>query len=433
MLKKRIEAQVASIQGIAESTQSISQNIEDAVVNSDNLKELSRLTRKASHIGQEDITEVSSQMQETGLHAQQAANLIVNLESRAGQISEITKVISEIADQTNLLALNAAIEAARAGEQGRGFAVVAEEVRSLATRTASSTSEIGNMVKQINDETGKAAEAMRLLVEDVSVSQSKTDKVNGQLEEILRHARDVEQRVNASAERSLQNRSHQVRISGAVEMLGESLAESTREVESVSSQSFHLSDMTESIYEIFGEAGLHGDHRVVFGEARQAVAAVENCLSEALKRGELSEADLFDTDYQQIAGSNPPKYHSKFDGFTDQNFPAIQEPVLTNNSFIAYAGSVDRNGYFPTHNKRYSQVLTGDYETDLVNNRTKRIFNDRTGARCGANTKPFLLQTYKRDTGEVMHDLSMPIHVNGRHWGSFRIGYKSRQSALEIA
>ena len=66
---------------------------------------------------------------------------------------------------------------------------------------------------------------------------------------------------------------------------------------------------------------------------------------------------------------------------------------------------------------------------DIVNNRTKRLFDDRTGARCGSNTKPFLLQTYKRDTGEVMHDLSAPIHVDGKHWGGFRVGYRSSGQA----
>lgn len=69
--------------------------------------------------------------------------------------------------------------------------------------------------------------------------------------------------------------------------------------------------------------------------------------------------------------------------------------------------------------------MTGDYDIDLANNRTKRIFGDRTGSRCGSNRKAFLLQTYKRDTGEVMHDLSVPIYVNGLHWGGFRIGYRS--------
>ena len=427
MLQQRIQTQVANIQEIAESTASISRNIEDAVVNSDNLNELSRLTRKASYIGQEDITEAMAQIQQTSVHAQQAADLIVNLESRSGQISEITKVISEIAEQTNLLALNAAIEAARAGEQGRGFAVVADEVRNLATRTAASTSEIGDMVKQITEETGNAAETMRLLLGDVDVSRNKTEKVNGQLDKILKHAREVEQRVATAAERSQQNRSYQVQISSAVENLGESLDESSTEVESVSSQSIRLSDMTESIYELYGDNGLQGDHEVVFCEARQAVQAIEEIFSEAVRTGPLSMEDLFDTDYRPIEGSNPPKFHSRFDGFTDTRLPSIQEPILTRNEFIAYAGAVDRNGYFPTHNKRYSQPLTGNYEKDLLRNRTKRIFNDRTGARVGANTKPFLLQTYKRDTGEVMHDLSLPIQVNGRHWGGFRIGYKYRK------
>jgi methyl-accepting chemotaxis protein len=88
---------------------------------------------------------------------------------------------------------------------------------------------------------------------------------------------------------------------------------------------------------------------------------------------------------------------------------------------------VDNRGYFPTHNLKFSRPLTGQYEVDLANNRTKRIFSDRTGSRCGSNRDPFLLQTYKRDTGEVMHDISAPIFVHGRHWGGFRIGYRTAE------
>ena len=99
---------------------------------------------------------------------------------------------------------------------------------------------------------------------------------------------------------------------------------------------------------------------------------------------------------------------------------------MLSESFIIFAGAVDNNGYFPTHNNRYSQPLSGDYNKDLVNNRTKRIFDDPTGIRCGSHEKPFLIQTYKRDTGEIVHDLSMPIYVCGKRWGGFRVGYTSK-------
>jgi methyl-accepting chemotaxis protein len=89
-----------------------------------------------------------------------------------------------------------------------------------------------------------------------------------------------------------------------------------------------------------------------------------------------------------------------------------------------FAIACTQQGYVPTHNQIFSQPLTGDVQVDTLHNRTKRKFADRTGIRCGSHQQAVLLQTYTRDTGELMHDLSVPIMVKGRHWGGLRLGYK---------
>lgn len=68
--------------------------------------------------------------------------------------------------------------------------------------------------------------------------------------------------------------------------------------------------------------------------------------------------------------------------------------------------------------------MTGDPKVDLLNSRHQRIFfNVETEKRRSRNTQPFLFQTYMRDTGEILNDLSMPIYINGRHWGAIVTGF----------
>ncbi len=157
-----------------------------------------------------------------------------------------------------------------------------------------------------------------------------------------------------------------------------------------------------------------------------AASQVGHLFEKSINNKLISNQKLFDFDYRQLGNSEPKKYTTGFDKFTDQHLPKIQEPLLTQFTEMIYAGAVDINGYFPTHNKCFSKALTGNSAIDVINNRTKRIFDDPTGIRCGKHTDKFLLQTYKRDTGEIMHDVSAPIFVQGKHWGGFRIGFKAK-------
>jgi methyl-accepting chemotaxis protein len=156
--------------------------------------------------------------------------------------------------------------------------------------------------------------------------------------------------------------------------------------------------------------------------AENGALMVQHILEDAISSGRLTEEQVFDTNYIQIEGINPPKYHTAYDTFTDENFLSIEDGYL-NDPDVVFAVAMDRNGYIPTHNTVYSQPLTGDSEIDGLGNRTKRIFNDVTGLAAARNTEPYLRQIYKRDTGETMWDISAPIIVNGQHWGGFRIGF----------
>jgi methyl-accepting chemotaxis protein len=141
-------------------------------------------------------------------------------------------------------------------------------------------------------------------------------------------------------------------------------------------------------------------------------------------KGETTEEKLFSFLYYPQAKTDPPKFNTDWDRLSDRDIQSIEENVLSRSGNIIFAVLVDRNGYLPTHNLRYSQPLTGNLANDLVNNRTKRIFNDKTGIAAAKSTAPFLIQRYQRDTGENMVDLSVPVFVKGNHWGAVRIGYR---------
>ena len=158
-------------------------------------------------------------------------------------------------------------------------------------------------------------------------------------------------------------------------------------------------------------------------KAQEGARLMERVLAETVTKGRFSLEEIFDENYRRIPETDPPKYHTVYDRYLDETIQELEDEFLKDDQ-VVFAVLVDRNGYLPTHNRKYSQPLTGDRERDKLANRTKRILQDEVGLAAARNTQGVLVQVYEQDTGEKLWDISAPVYVQGRHWGAFRIGYQ---------
>ncbi|WP_022964486.1 methyl-accepting chemotaxis protein [Halopseudomonas pelagia] len=423
-LAGRISSQLAATTQAASNAGAIAQQVEQAASYAANADQAAEAALSSSASGKQALDHTTALMQQLASKADDSLGMLAQLNDRAAKIVQVTQVIEGIASQTNLLALNAAIEAARAGDMGRGFAVVADEVRALASRTSQSTSEVSIIIDEMHQQAGLVTGGINELVGQIQAGVQLIQQADTQLAGINQQGDAVKQATALIAHSSAANRDQLDSLSTAVEQVRSDLADSDEQTRLLGNEANQLVEIAEQVSEMLAEIALDPYHQRCYEAAQAAARAIEERFEADIQSGDLSLDRLFNTTLKPIDGTRPQQYHSEFDTYTDQVLPGIQEPLLRDNSALVYAIATTIAGYVPTHNSAFCARPNGNLQHDTQYCRTKRLFNDRTGSRCGSHEKTLLLQTYKRDTGEIMHDLSVPIRVRGRHWGGIRLGYR---------
>ncbi|MBN9586737.1 MAG: chemotaxis protein [Afipia sp. 62-7] len=399
------------------------------------IDEAARTVQTATSSAVNEISDAHGAVASAAKHTSDLIGSVSRMEERLGsvsavlaQVAKVSDVIEGIAKQTNLLALNATIEAARAGAAGKGFAVVAAEVKSLADATRTATLQIGDTVRNLDAEVGRLIEESLSAAGHAKHAGEGTDKIRGVIARVHQDFAVVGRDVDAIASAAAANLGQCDAVISELSDLAKGVELSSTDLKTADDRVEGVLETSETLIQSIADSGLETMDAALVPVVMDTARKIADAFEDAVARGEIGLEQLFDENYREIPGSDPKQYMTAYVELTDRILPAIQDPIQKVDPRIVFSVAWAKGGYLPTHNPNYRHPQGKDPVWNGANCRNRRLFSDRAVKKVSMNTKPFMLQTYRRDMGGgqfvMMKDLSSPIFVRGRHWGAFRVGFR---------
>ncbi|WP_407519904.1 chemotaxis protein [Methylobacterium oryzisoli] len=425
-----------------------------------------------------------------GMRCGEAARSALPLAGAAGEIDALAAALSGVARRAHLAALQATVEAARLGEAGEGTLRLAQAVRILSAEGSRSAAAlrglgdragaaagaiaaaraaealVGGLGPVLDTLTaasrGQAATAADLAAEAAAMADALDTLAEAEAPEpasplgarvvaALRQAELGDRRLHDRYPVDLPARVGtfgvgRVRDLGRGGLLlappeglrptvGTPLALAVRPlgqlrvtVVGVSARGLHCA-FAEPISEAVRQAAarIEAEHRPLVATAQAGAAQIGAALEAAIGSGLLGRDALFDDAYRPLPGTDPPRFLTAALPALEEILPPILEPLLIADERLAHCFAVDRHGYAPVHNRRFSQAPRPDDPAWTArHSRHRRFHDDPAGLTAARSTRPFVVQMC-RPEGQArppLREIAVPIRVHGRHWGGLRMGYR---------
>lgn len=427
---QRIAAHLKTLDGLEQVTTALLADQEHVARSTDEARVLAEQARVKLDTGRVAIDDTIDVFKSLTDLVVQLGDRMAGFAAAMSEVRNVSTTIELIARKTNMLALNATIEAARAGDAGRSFAVVAAEVKKLAHETRGATDKISTTIASLTTEAGAVTSEVQAGVERSRAAQGGFASMSRTVREVSEIVALVDRQSDGIARSTTLIQGSVDRMQAGLGAFAADARENSGQLVQARSRLGELERTSMLVLDTLANSGVRIEDTRFIEMAMAAQVRLARMAEEAIARGELAMGDLFDTDYQPIPGSDPPRYDNRANAFADRWWRPEFDRVAGADPLIVACACTDVNGYLPSHQTAFSRPPTGDVVHDTVFARHRRILGaDTIGEELAkASTKPFHLVVFRRDREgggyDVVRNCSVPLYVGGRRWGDSELAYR---------
>ena len=347
--------------------------------------------------------------------------------SAMNQVQTVSSTIETIARKTNMLALNATIEAARAGDAGRSFAVVAAEVKKLAHDTRSATSQIASTIGELTREASAVTSEIKTGVERSRAAQSGFGQISDTVKEVSEIVGMVDRQTEGIAHSTSMIQTSVDRVKAGLTAFAGDARDNGGQLIKAQKRLTHLEMLSNTMLDTLANSGAEIDDTPFISLAQEAMRSIRQAVEAGIASGEIDEEAVFDRDYVQVEGSNPPQYNNGFADFADKYVRPLLDRHKARDPRVIGSAITNLDGYLPTHLSERCNTPGPDPVWNDEHCRNRRIFMDETTRNACNSDKPAMLATYRMELGDKyipVKNVFVPLSFNGRRWGNFELAYR---------